>query len=112
MSADPMTRALFGQDAVHVPAWMYVQEQDDGMVSFVGASRVPAGQPHPLRYGSLRTHQFAVGEIILRPHLLVATDALRGMGLAGLATSGHDLDQMLTAGERLIFPRPNSAVSS
>lgn len=95
-------RIMFGQNARHVPAWLYVQHQGDGMVSFVGASNV--GDPHPLRYGSDRTHQFIVGEVIVRPHLVVATDTLRGLGLPGLATHDHDIAAMLRDGERLIGP--------
>lgn len=98
-------RIMFGENARHVPMWMYVQDQGrqdgQGIISFTGASRVGA-DIHPLRYGSERTHQFVLGEIIVRPHLVIATDTLRGTGLAGLATSGHDLRRMLTAGELLL----------
>lgn len=89
------SKVLFGANAVHVPAWMYVQHQGDGMVSFTGASRLPSAPEHPLRYGSQRTHQFVLGEIVVRPHLVVATDALRGSGLAYLATSDHDFERMV-----------------
>lgn len=96
-----MARVMFGDNARHVPGWMYVQDQGDGTVSFVGSSRVKDA-PHPLRYGSDRTHQFFVGELIVRPHLVIATDALRGTGLAGLATGKHDIPAMLRAGEPVI----------
>lgn len=99
-----MTAVMFGQHARQVPAWMYVQNQGDGVVSFVGSSRVPDG-PHPLRYGSDRTHQFIVGEIIVRPHLIVATDSLRGDGLSSLVTGAHDLDAMRANGETLLAVR-------
>ncbi len=100
-SDDAAARIMFGENARHVPMWMYVQDQGDGVVSFVGASRV--GQDvHPLRYGSGRTHQFVLGELVVRPHLVMATDTLQGMGLGGLATHGHDLRQMLADGELLL----------
>ncbi len=92
---------MFGVNATHVPAWMFIQEQGDGLVSFVGASRVPPGQRHPLRYGSDRTHQLVIGEIVVRPHTVHATDDCRGAGLAGLAQGEHYLRQAL-AGELLI----------
>jgi len=92
---------MFGENARHVPMWMYVQDSGSGVVSFTGASRVGEAS-HPLRYGSERTHQFILGELVIRPHLVMATDTLRGMGLAGLATNGHDLRRMLTDGELLI----------
>ncbi|GGM52846.1 hypothetical protein ACFFX1_55310 [Dactylosporangium sucinum] len=100
-----MAQVMFGENARHVPAWLYVQHQGDDMVSFVGASRV-AGH-HPLRYGSDRTHQFILGEIIVRPHLIVSTDALRGYGLSGLATSDHNPSEMLAAGEILLGRWPS-----
>lgn len=90
----------------HVPAWMYVQDAGPGLVSFVGASRVPS-QPevHPLRYGSERTHQLIVGEFVLRPHYALATDALIGTGLGGIAGRGfHDLESLLGNGELLFDP--------
>lgn len=93
-------RLMYGENARHVPVWMYVQDGGNGMVTFVGASNV--GEPHPLRYGSVRTHQFIVGEVIVRPHLVVATDTLRGLGLAGLAMNDHDIPAMLRNGEKLM----------
>jgi hypothetical protein len=104
-----MTRVLYGEHARHVPAWLYVQDNGPGGVTFVGASNVTgthrtdqAAGPHPLRYGSERTHHLIVGEIIVRPHLVIATDALRGMGLSALATHDHDIEAMLRDGEKLV----------
>lgn len=85
-------RVIYGDDARHVPAWFYVQDQGAGVVAFVGASVLPADLAHPLRYGSDRTHQIIVGEIIVRPHTVVATDELRGAGLGALATGAFDGD--------------------
>jgi hypothetical protein len=90
-TAELYTRALFGQHARRAGAWLYVQDAGDGMVSFVGASRVPAG-PHPFRYGSSRAHQLLVGEVMLRPELVVATDARQGTGVAGLLIDPWGLD--------------------
>lgn len=101
-----MARVMYGIDARHVPAWLYVQDQGPGTVSFVGASRTP-GQDNPLTYGSGHyehgarpawTHHFVVGEIIVRPHLVIGTNALRGESLSGLATGGHDIEAMLADG--------------
>jgi hypothetical protein len=99
MDLDPnaYTRMLLGEHAVHVPAWFYVQQQGRDrsgaeFVSFVGASRADPGQPHPLRFGSDRTHQLVIGDIIARPHVVHGTDELQGHGLAGLVTGdGHDI---------------------
>jgi hypothetical protein len=98
-------KTMFGQNAQHVPAWLYIQDAGHGVVTFAGSS-MSSPADHPLRYASPRTHQFIVGEIIVRPHLIVATDALRGKGLANLITIEHDIDRMLTDGEILLGRRP------
>lgn len=94
-------KVLFGENAVHVPAWMWVQPAGDGLVSFAGASRIPdLGAAHPLRYGSERVHQLIVGEVVVRPHLIVATDVHRGSGLAALVSSTRiDREALLADGE-------------
>ncbi|MFI6112913.1 hypothetical protein [Kitasatospora sp. NPDC051164] len=91
--------------ARHVPSWMYVQDSGPGLVTFVGSSRISGtGDAHPLRYGSRRVHQLIVGEIVVRPHYAVGTDALRGQGLGGLATSSHDFRAFLERGEVVLDP--------
>ena len=97
---DDYVQIMFGQNARHVPAWMYVQDMGGGTVAFVGASRTDAH--NPLRYGSERAHQFIAGEMIVRPHIVVATDALQGSGLAALATGDHDVARMLTQRECVV----------
>lgn len=99
---EDMARVLYGKNAHHVPAWVYVQRQADNVVGLVGASRVPQGTAHPLLYGSSRQHVFIVGEVIVRPHLAVATDALRGYGAGSLYISGHDVGEMLDQGEMVV----------
>ena len=99
LSTDGTTKVLYGVDARHVPAWLYVQNQGPGLVSFVEASAVMPS--HPLRYGTDYAHVFMVGEVVVRPHIAIGTDALTGTGLAGLATSDHDIEHMLSNG-RLI----------
>jgi hypothetical protein len=93
-----ITRVMFGQHAIHVPAWLIVQDQGEGLVAFVGSSRLPVTN-HPLRYGSERTHQRIVGEIIIRPHEVRGTDARRGDGLSGLA---GDVWRGFDEGERIV----------
>jgi hypothetical protein len=84
------TKVMFGQHAVHVPAWLVVQDGGEGLVSFIGGSKVGvesfAAGLHPLRFGSAKTHQLVIGEIIVRPHRVTTSDDRRGSGLAGLAT--------------------------
>jgi hypothetical protein len=97
-----MGRLMYGQNARHVPAWMYVQRHADSTVGLVGASRVPEGTPHPLLYGSGRAHTFVVGEIIVRPHIVIATDALAGYGAGSLYLGDHPFGEMLGDGELII----------
>lgn len=108
-----MARVMYGEHARHIPAWMYVQDQGPGVVGLVGASRVPSGN-HPLTYGGghyqgaaeghsntgkhYYAHHFIVGEIIVRPHIVIGTNALTGMGAGGLYIGDHDIPAMLADG--------------
>lgn len=95
--ADVMTQAMFGRDAVRVPAWAYFQGPGN-VLSFVGGTRAGAAD-HPLLYGHQYPINFMLGEIIVRPHFVVGTRALTGYGLGSLATHHHDLREMLADGE-------------
>lgn len=109
-----MTRVMYGQNARHVPAWMYVQDQGPGTVGLVGASRIPGGQEqeHPLAYGGgyyalgsstpYWAHHFIVGEVIVRPHLVIATNALKGDGAGSLYLGDHDFGRMLSDGQVVV----------
>ena len=85
------TKVLFGEHAVHVPAWLYVQHMGPGLVAFTGASRVPEAA-HPLRFGSGLTHQLVVGELIVRPQSVIESDLARGAGLGSLAIGSYHED--------------------
>jgi hypothetical protein len=97
-------RVMFGENARHVPMFMYVQDAGPGGVSFVGASALPAEVAHPLRYGSRREHQIIVGDMVVRPRTAVATDALQGYGLSALITQGlaADMAEIMAHGEVLV----------
>jgi hypothetical protein len=99
-----VAKVAFGEHAVHVPAWLYVQNTGSGVVTFVGSSRVQDTERHPLRLGNDRTHQLVVGEIVVRPHWAIGTDTLRGHSLGALATAGHDLAAYLGDGEVILDP--------
>ena len=96
-----MAKVMFGQSAITVPAWFWVQGGGPGVASFIGVSRIPgfAGH-HPLHFGSPRTHQLVIGEIIIRPRSIIGTDGRRGSGLGHLVMDvptvpellGHDCD--------------------
>jgi hypothetical protein len=97
-----MARVMYGEHARHVPAWLYVQRQGPGVVGLVAGSHVPGGPPHPLLYGSDRQHAFVIGEIIVRPHLVITTDALQGYGAGSLYLGPHEFGEMLDDGELAI----------
>lgn len=99
MSMD-YAKIMYGENAVHVPAWMVIQDAGDGLVSFVGASRVP--EPHPMRFGSERVHQLMVGELVVRPQMVTHSNARVGSGLSALASDPFSglADAELLIGER------------
>lgn len=83
MAGGDYTRVLFGQHAVHVPAWLVVQDAGDGIVSFIGGSG--SDTPHPLRFGSAKVHQLVVGELVVRPHRVTHSNDRAGSGLVSFA---------------------------
>jgi hypothetical protein len=104
-----MTRVMFGEHARHVPAFLYVQDQGPGTVSFVGSSMTPR-QDNPLRYGArhwdgdcrddgYRPHHLIVGEMIVRPHVMIATTAMRGYGIGQFLTDAPDIEDMISNGQ-------------
>lgn len=94
-------KGLLGERAVRVPAWYYLRNHGDGVVSFAGASRVP---DNPLLYGSERDVRFGNGELIIRPAVLVGTDIFHGYTMGQLMTEHHDVDNMLREGEHILPP--------
>ena len=103
-----MTRAMFGQYAVRVPMWMVVQDCAGGKVSFIGAT-----QDQRLRYGATEIHQLILGELIVRPHIIVASNKYAGTGMSGLLKQNHTLEEWLADGRVVCDPagkqRPLSA---
>lgn len=79
--------------------WMVVQDSAHDGVLFVGASRNPA-----LRYGSSRTHQLILGELIVRPHFVIESDQFRGHGLSSLLKDGANLDDWVAGGHIVCDP--------
>jgi hypothetical protein len=84
-AADPYIRAMFGENAAHAPLHMVVQQMGEGVVLFVGASRVEGA--HPLTWGSPEPHQLFCGDAVFRPSAVLATRKLVGAGAAGILCS-------------------------
>lgn len=89
-----------GAYAVRMPAFLYTRYHGEGVVSFIGASRV--AEPNPLRFGSQRDVVFVNGAVIVAPAHAIATDAFHGETLGNLVTGYHDAERMLTNGETII----------
>lgn len=92
-------KAMYGCNALHIPAWFVVQDQGPGTVAIVGASRDTS-----VRYKSEKTHQLIIGELIVRPHLVVESDHLAGAGLSGLLTTGDTIEDWVRHGKVIIDP--------
>jgi hypothetical protein len=106
-----MTRVMWGEHARHVPAWLVVQDAGPGTVALIGSSMTP-GQEHPLRYGApgyrdtddpfdetYVPHHLVIGEIIVRPHVVIATRALTGYGAGQFLTDLPALPGLIENGQ-------------
>ncbi len=84
---DPMTRAMFGQHAIHIPINIIVQRTDDEKEGrIIGVFQTSSGEP--LLFGSKKTHQLIMGDCVIRPHLVAESDAFIGHGISGIMRSG------------------------
>ncbi len=81
---DQNMKLMYGEWSRRVPAWMYVQDSGEGHRTFVGATASTE-----LSYSQPHVHQLIMGEIIVRPHFAVSSNAFRGYGLTGLAMANH-----------------------
>ncbi len=84
---DGYTRMMFGRHAVSVGVNFIMQETEGGMI-LIGQSKC---QNNPmLRFGAKkeRTHVLVLGDMVLRPHLVMASDSFRGDGVTSLVKNG------------------------
>jgi hypothetical protein len=93
---DDMLKLALGEHAVRVPAWYYIRDHGEGVFSFAGASRV---LDNPLALGTTRDVRFCNGELIVRPALVVGTDAYQGYTIGQLVTNHHDTEAMIADGK-------------
>jgi len=92
-----MTKVMFGINAVHVPMWMVVQNQREAGTMFAGASR-----SLQLMYGADKTHTLILGEAIIRPHIVVASNDFQGHGIGNFWTILPTPEQWLANGDILV----------
>jgi hypothetical protein len=92
-----MTKFMFGEAAIHVPAWLVAQSNSNGGVAIAGASR----SEEPM-FGSDKVHAFMIGELIVRPHFVTASDEFVGRGIGGFWTDLPSPREWLENGEILV----------
>jgi hypothetical protein len=86
----PMHKMLYGHAAVRVPAWMVVLNHREKGVAIAGAST-----SSDMLFGGQLTHTFVVGELIVRPHLAVATNKYRGDALDSILQHGETMQSLI-----------------
>lgn len=98
-------KLLMGKDAIHVAINMIVQPMgDDGDDSVTGVFQTRHGRP--LQFGRAESHILVLGDAIIRPRLVIASNAFRGSGLNHLATSGFaEFDKWVRTGHAVIKPQ-------
>jgi hypothetical protein len=78
-----MTQAMYGQDARHVAFNVVLQDQGEGKAAIVGTTSFAK----TMGYGFKKNHCLLLCDVIIRPHLVIESNHLRGVGLAGIVTS-------------------------
>jgi len=78
-----MTKVMFGQNAVHTPGWLILQDAGDNVI-VVGIMPKAA-----LAHLMPKTHTLIIGDFVIRPHIASATDACRGNGIGGFIMHPH-----------------------
>lgn len=94
---DYITQAMFGSHAVQCGINLIIQDGEDGQAIMVAQSKMKG--PHPLRFGSKRTHILLLGDMVFRPHLVLGTDSFRGVGLNNLLKNGFSPSNEWTQGD-------------
>lgn len=97
-----MTKVMFGQNAFHIPVNIISQDVGEGE-KVAGVFQTSHGLP--LRFNSQRTHVLALGDMMFRPRLVIASDHWRGMGISGLYKDGFiSVEDWLANGDVIISP--------
>ncbi len=87
------TKAIMGENAVSLPFNFIRQEADKGRGLILGQETGIS-----LAFGSTLPHVLVMGDMIFRPHLVIESKHLVGVGAAGIITSFADVDEWLTQG--------------
>jgi hypothetical protein len=103
METDPYIRAMFGEHAIHTPMNFVVQAIEPDSFVAMAQCRVSRALFKRLVFNSKKPHQLIMSDIILRPHLVMETEHLCGIGMAGIFTSssGYDVNEWVQHGNKL-----------
>lgn len=100
---DTFIRAAFGEHAIHTPMNFVVQALAPDSFVAMAQCRVPPALFKRLVFNSKKPHQLIMSDIVLRPRLVMETEHLRGIGMAGIFTSssGYDVHEWVRHGNKL-----------
>jgi hypothetical protein len=80
---DAFTKAMFGQHARQIAFNVVIQDGEDGKGTIIGNTMFG----REMRFGAKGTHVLLLCDAIIRPHLVIGSNHLRGVGSAGILTS-------------------------
>ena len=104
MNFDPYIKAMFGPHAVRA-AFNYIVQPAEGQRAAIVGNTTFAKD---MSFGGLATgltHTLVLCDVVIRPHLVIASSHLAGCGAAGLLRTGlSDPDPWLQNG-KLLFQR-------
>ena len=95
-------KAIMGENAIHIPFNFVRQGADrDNTKGLILGQEIGNG----LAFGSKMSHVFVKGDMIFRPHLVIESDMLIGMGAAGIITSSAfcDIDEWDKPENNILF---------
>lgn len=103
--ADVMTRAMYGIHARHVAFNVVLQDAGKNKAAIVGTTNFARS----MGYGFEKNHCLILCDAIIRPHLVIESDHLRGVGLAGIITSSSmaGVDEWIRNGKILVNNLPS-----
>jgi len=102
--ADIMTKAMYGENARHVAFNVVLQDAGENRAAIIGTTSFAS----LMGYGFKKNHCLLLCDAIIRPHLVIESDHLRGVGAAGILTSSalRETDQWLEHGRILVNNLP------
>ena len=96
---------MFGEHARHVAFNVVLQDQGDSKAAIVGTTNFAK----LMGYGFKKNHCMLLCDAIIRPHLVIESDHLIGVGLAGIITSSSmsSPDEWVRHGNILVNNMPS-----